>query len=210
MNVMLIGDSVRMFYREEVKKALGQDYCIYGPDENCRFAAYTLNSLRHWLPQFPAPDIIHWNNGLWDMAILYKEDGCFTPLEVYVDNMKKILRELKKTGAKIIFATTTPVHDEKVNIPGPMPPAHSNEDIIRYNKAIIEAFSDEDIIINDLFGAVYNNRAEYISDDMIHPNESGVAVLAKAVADAIKSCGEVKNLTAHSINSTQFEEKTIQ
>lgn len=210
MNVLLIGDSIRMFYSDAVKKELGSDYNVFGPEDNCRFAAFTLNSLRHWLPQFPTPDIIHWNTGLWDTAVLYKEDGCFTPVDVYVDNMRKILRELKKTGAKVIFATTTPVHDDKEFFPGPMPPAHINADIVKYNKAITEAFSDEDIIINDLFEAIYEKRADYLSEDMIHPNEKGIEVLSKAVADAIRSCNAAKNKNVLSVDKTHFEEKTIQ
>lgn len=112
-NVLLLGDSIRLFYQDKVKEKLGSDYKVMSPEENCRFSYYALNSLRFWLPKFETPDIIHWNIGLWDSAILYPEDGCFVPKSEYVENMKKILRELKKTGAKIIFATTTPVSDEK-------------------------------------------------------------------------------------------------
>ena len=113
MNILLIGDSIRMFYQNAVKEKLGEEYTVYGPGENCRFSSYVLNSLRFWLEEFPTPDIIHWNAGLWDTAILYKEDGCFIGIDEYVACMKKILRVLKSTGAKIIFATITPVHDEK-------------------------------------------------------------------------------------------------
>ena len=76
--VLLLGDSIRMFYQERVRQLLGEDYQLSAPEENCRFAAYTLNSLRMWLPKVPKPDIIHWNNGLWDTAVLYPEDGIIT------------------------------------------------------------------------------------------------------------------------------------
>ncbi len=193
MNVLLIGDSIRMFYREEVQKQLGEEYTVYAPEENCRFSSYVLNSLRRWLPQFPTPDIIHFNAGLWDTAILYPEDGCFTDKDSYVKQMVRVLRELKKTGAKVIFSTSTPVSDAKVSFPGPMPPAHRNEDIMAYNAAVLEAYQDEDIIINDLFSLMYPEREAYLSDDMIHPNEAGVCLLGTAVADAIRACGVVKN-----------------
>ena len=140
--VLLIGDSIRLHYQNEVKRLIGDEYEITAPQENCRFSSYVLNSLRYWLAECPNPDIIHWNAGLWDIAVLYKEDGCFIPVEEYVLNMQKILRELKKTGAKIIYATTTPVLDEKKYLAGPMPPAHDNEDIIRYNRAVLEAFKE--------------------------------------------------------------------
>ena len=164
MRVLLIGDSIRLFYQNEVIKQLGEEYEVLAPQENCKFSAYVLNFLRFWLKDFSAPDIIHFNAGLWDTAILYREDGCFIDLEIYVKYMKSVLRELKKTGAKIIFATTTPVSDEKETLSGPNPPAHKNQDIINYNNAVLEAFKDEDIIVNDLFSVVYPQKEKYLSE----------------------------------------------
>lgn len=211
MKVLLLGDSVRLFYEKEVRKILGDGYEVFSAYENCRFSSFFLNSLRFWLSEIPAPDIIHFNIGLWDTAVLYPEDGCFTPLCEYVRNMKRVLRELKKSGAKIIFATSTPVSDQKENLPGPMPPAHRNEDIISYNKAVLEAFKDEDVVINDLFSVVYENRGKYLSDDMIHPNAEGVEILAEAVANAIKSVGEYENsLENPEENTVSREERLLQ
>lgn len=185
--VLLIGDSIRLHYQDEVKKLLGNEYEVMAPQENCRFSSYVLNSLRFWLAEFRNPDVIHWNAGLWDTAILYHEDGCFISVEEYVANMKKILRELKKTGAKIIFATTTPVHDEKIHFPGPMPPAHDNADVVKYNRAILEAFANENIVINDLFEIMYAEKELLLKEDMIHPNEEGIKKLGAAVANIIKA-----------------------
>ena len=210
MKVLLLGDSIRMFYQNEVIKQLGDDYEVFAPKENCRFSLYVLNSIRFWANEFPTPDIIHFNAGLWDTAILYHEDGCFVKIDNYVKNMKLILRELKKTGAKIIFATTTPVSDEKVNLCGPMPPAHKNEDIIKYNEAVLELFKDEDIIINDLFGKMYDEKEKYLCEDMIHPNEAGIKLLGGAVAKAISGCGVYNNTVHRKIYDIDREEKTIQ
>ena len=186
IRVLLIGDSIRAHYQEEVKEQLGEAYEVMTPQVNCRFSSYVLNSLRFWLAECPNPDIIHWNAGLWDTAILYHEDGCFTALEEYVANMKKILRELKKTGATIIFATTTPVSDDKKLFPGPMPPAHDNADIVRYNEAVLQEFEKENVIVNDLFSLINVEKKRYLKDDKIHPNEEGCKLLGKAVADIIR------------------------
>ena len=211
MKVLLLGDSIRMFYENEVRELLGSEYEVFSPSENCRFSAYVLNSLRFWLNDFPNPDIIHFNAGLWDTAILYSEDGCFVGIDEYVRNMKKVLRELKKTGAKIIFATSTPVSDKKEKLPGPMPPAHKNTDIQSYNNAVLEAFKDEDILINDLFSVMYEKKEEYLCDDMIHPNDDGVKLLGKAVADMIKSVGEFENRVADSkVEAVSKEEYLLQ
>lgn len=55
MKVLLIGDSIRLFYEEALRKELGDAYQVYSPSENCRFAAYAANSLRFWLNDFPKP-----------------------------------------------------------------------------------------------------------------------------------------------------------
>ncbi len=211
MNVLLIGDSIRMFYEKDVESRLGDGYDIYAPEENCRFSSYVLNSLRFWLTKYPSPDIIHFNAGLWDTAILYAEDGCFIGIDEYVKNMKKIIRVLKSTGAKVIFATTTPVSDEKHNLVGPMPPAHRNEDIVRYNAAVLNAFKNEDIFVNDLFSIMHDKKELYLSEDMIHPNEKGVELLGNAVAQAILNCPVSEG--EHSVQKSEyieFNEKTIQ
>ena len=59
MNVLMIGDSIRMFYMDAVQETLGDTYKLYGPKDNCRFSAYVLNSLRFLLAELSQPDIIH-------------------------------------------------------------------------------------------------------------------------------------------------------
>lgn len=184
--VLLLGDSIRMFYQNRVKELLGEAYQVSAPEENGRFAAYTLNSLRMWLPTFPKPDIIHWNNGLWDTAVLYAEDGCFTPLDEYVRSLERILRRLRMTRAKIIFATTTPTHPGKEQWTGEMPPKHSNADIRRYNEAAAALMKREGVPVNDLYSLVCGDIEHYVSDDWIHPSPEGIETLAKAVANTIR------------------------
>lgn len=185
--VLLLGDSIRICYQDEVIKRLGEDYQVFKPEENCRFARYTLNTLRHWLDECPNPDVIHWNNGLWDTAVLYPEDGCFTPIDEYIRDMKRILRELKKTGAKIIFATITPVNPLKAENPQSK---HYNDNIIEYNKRIVEVMENEDIVINDLHSLIYPKIDEYICEDYIHLTEAGKVACGKAAADKIKRITE--------------------
>lgn len=210
MRVLLIGDSIRMFYEKTVRDELGDGYTVFSPKENCRFSSYVLNSLRFWLEDFPAPDVIHFNAGLWDTAILYPEDGCFIGLREYIGNMKKILRVLKGTGAQVIFATTTPVSDEKYKLEGPMPPAHRNEDIIRYNKAALDAFSEKGITVNDLHAIMYPERERLLRDDMIHPNDEGVKLLGHAVAKAIKGVALTRSIDISEQKTIVRDEKTIQ
>lgn len=183
--ILLLGDSIRMACQRAIREKLGDEYNVSFPNENCRFAAYTRNSLRLWLPEFPKPDIIHWNNGLWDVARVYGEDECFTPLERYIDDLYKTLRVLRSTGAKIIFATTTPTDPRKERPREGMPSVHFNSDIRKYNEAACQLMRDNDIPINDLYSVVEPHISEYIADDLIHPTAKGIEAIAAATAEII-------------------------
>ena len=201
--VMLIGDSIRMNYQSVVEKELSGEYSVWGPYENCRFAKYTLVELQRYIVAFSQnekeknenidqakitptidktddviyPDIIHWNNGLWDTGVTYEEDGPITPIDEYIRDMSIILRELRKMTDKIIFSTITPVK----------PGINQDNDIIKeYKNRIIEFMKSENVFINDLGALVSENMDEYISEDKIHLSEKGKEICGKAVAKCIR------------------------
>ena len=177
--LLLLGDSIRLGYREAVAKELEGEFEVWSPDDNCRFAKYTLCHLKGWLETWgEVPDVIHWNNGLWDTCVRYKEDGCFVSVEEYVRDMLKVLRELKKLTPHIIFATTTPVHPEKA--------MQNNDDIDRYNAHIVQILRQEGVIINDLNSLVATDIEKYICEDKIHLSQAGVELCGKAVADSVR------------------------
>lgn len=182
-NVLLLGDSIRMGYEPYVRQELNGTAAVYAPEENCRFSAYTLNSLRFWLPEFPVPNVIHWNNGAWDYAQIfgfYQPE--FTPKNEYIRNMLLIARELKKTGAKIIFATSLPCRPDF--------PRAKIEKIIEYNAAIVPELKKQGIEINDLYSAVYPRFMDLIGQDGLHLTDEGYAFCGRIVAEKIKSCLE--------------------
>ena len=199
-SVMLIGDSIRLNYQEVVEEELKGEYNVWAPEENCRFAKYTLNELQIYKIAFSTkenerieeakltptvdlsdglicPDIIHWNNGLWDTGIAYEEDGPFTSIDDYIRDMSKILRELRKMTKKVIFATITPVK----------PGTHQKNEVIQeYNERIIEFMKSENVVINDLGALVSEDIDNYISEDKIHLSKAGMTVCGKAVANCIR------------------------
>ena len=107
--VTLLGDSIRQIgYGKKVPELLGEEYTVFQPTENCRFAKFTLRGVLHeWRAEIEGSDVIHWNNGLWDTCDL--GDGVFTEEDEYVATMLRIARQLKQLGKTVIFATTTPV-----------------------------------------------------------------------------------------------------
>jgi len=177
--VMLIGDSIRMSYQEEVQRCLGDTYEVWGYEKNGRYAKYTLNELVEYVKVFGKPDIIHWNNGLWDTQIEYAEDGAFTPLDEYMSYIKRIVRELKKLTPHVIFATTTPVR--------PQITGQKNEIIDAYNVCAVEYMKLNGIMINDLNALVSRDKDKYLCEDNMHLSNEGVRVCGKAVAECVRA-----------------------
>jgi lysophospholipase L1-like esterase len=179
--VALLGDSIRLLgYGTKVPELLGEEYEVFQPDDNCRFVKYTLRMLFDLKAEIEGSDVIHWNNGLWDIPTGLFEDGePFTNLEEYVQNMLRVAKELKKLGKRVIFATTTPVHPEY--------PYNKNEIIEQYNAAIVPKLKEIGIEINDLYSLVSKDIDTYICEDQIHLSEAGIELCSKQVADLIKA-----------------------
>ncbi len=200
-SVLLLGDSIRIGYQPDLQKELEGEFDVWGHPENGRFAKYTLNELGRILGDFSKretvqynqglltpnaevsgdivyPDVIHWNNGLWDTSIVCEEDGPFTPIDEYISYMSKVLRELRKITDKIIFASTTPVKPENPN--------QKNEIIAEYNKHILAFMEKEGVVVNDLNAIVSENVDEYLAADNIHLSPEGREACAKAAAECIR------------------------
>ena len=56
----------------------------------------------------------------------------------------------------------------------------------------------------------FKNKEKYLSDDMIHPNDEGVKLLGRKVADAIKSVGRFENSNQCTHGKTVEEERLLQ
>ena len=189
IKVTLLGDSIRMIgYGPEVPGLLGEDFEVYQPDENCRFAKHTLRGMFDWEKDMSGSRIVHWNNGLWDICNIFG-DGLFTSESEYVETMLRIADILLKRHDKVIFATTTPVTDQN--------PYNRNSDIERYNDLIVPLLKEKGIVINDLYRLVASDIDRYIrKDDNIHLTDEGIRVCARQVADAIKEAAQSLHASA--------------
>ena len=176
-NVLLLGDSIRQNYQPLTTEYLKDKANVYAPTDNCRFTTYTLINLDNWLKEVPKPDIIQWNNGIWDLTYFNGEKHPLTSLEDYLRDTKRICDRLKKTGATLIFALTTPLH------PGKQRPNKSNDDIRRYNEAVAEMLKAEGVLINDLFTPVWADYDRYICDDGCHLSDEGKELCARLNAE---------------------------
>jgi lysophospholipase L1-like esterase len=176
--IILLGDSIRLSYGNRVRELLGEGYTVWQPEDNCRFAAYTLRMLFDYKAQLEGADVIHFNCGLWDMCDLF-DDGPFTPLEVYVEQMVRIAKILKTYAPVVIFAATTP--------PSPKMWGHDLDRVRAYNAAAMAALEPLGVLFDDLFTPVAEDIDRMISEDFLHASPYGVEILANRVADCIKT-----------------------
>ena len=194
--VVLIGDSIRMIgYGGPVAERLSPEFEVWQPDDNCRFAQYTLRGLWDWQDGINGADVIHWNNGLWDICHLFG-DGEFTPIDEYVSTMLRIAKILKSRSRVLIFATTTPVRPENLH--------NKNEVIEAYNATLVPKLVEMGVVINDLYTPISKDVYRFICDDTIHLSEEGIKLCTDMVEGVIRREAEKINDTKDTVqNATE-------
>ena len=196
MKVTLIGDSLRQQYGPKVAELLKDEFQVWQPAENCRFAKYTLRGLFDWRNDMAGSDIVHWNNGHWDLCNLFG-DGPFSTEEEYIENMLRNLDILQARHKVIIFATTSPVLKDGYN---------TNAAVERYNEIIVPLLRERGVIINDLHTLIKSDLQRYMSADTIHLSEEGIKVCAAQVAECIREAAKrVDEINVATTNTEEIE-----
>lgn len=183
-NILLIGDSIRMGYDKSVKKSLEGKANVYFPGENCRFASFVLRYVHEYgaLVKDGAPDIIHWNAGLWDCLRLFEEEP-HTPKDVYAYYIERICKRIKKLypEAKVIFATCTTVLSEKMDKNF----KRYNEEIAEYNDIAVNVVKKYGFEINDLYSLSATLGENAHSDPVHYYTSAGTEAFTKQVLSHI-------------------------
>ena len=132
--------------------------------------------------------VIHFNFGLHDIKHVNPTTGensrnpldpVQADLKQYQKNLTEIVGKLKDTGAKLIFATTTPYPatvSKPLRSPG-MPE--------RYNAVALEIMKANGVVINDLYSLVLPRMADLQRPDNVHFTDAGYRVLGDVVAKKI-------------------------
>jgi lysophospholipase L1-like esterase len=96
---------------------------------------------------------------------------------------------LRRTGAKLIWATTTPIAGEVLLRPRDRKPVHDfyARDIAGYNAIAAGVMREEGVPIDDLHAAVLPLLGELQNPNDVHFNEAGSRKLAECVAAAIRA-----------------------
>lgn len=188
--VLLLGDSIRMGYDKKVRTLLKNEYeVIFAEEDNGRFAAYTLWQANQYFKNYGHFDLVHWNNGYWDMNIEAPMTEAIHPLDEYLNYLKRIIRLIRQNGAKIVFATTTPIYEagESKDNTGTGASIHySNDWVITYNAAACGLMEKENIPVNDLYSLCLKGPRYYKCEDMLHLTEEGYLEIAKQTAGYIR------------------------
>lgn len=181
--VVLVGDSIRLGYAPLVAKQLDGKAEVISP-EGAGDSAWLLKNLDDLVVKH-RPDLVHFNVGLHDLRHQRKTKTYQIDIDTYEKNLDAIVTKLKDTKAAIVFASTTPINDER----------HAKrkggydrfeKDVKRYNDAALRVTQKHGVIVHDLHFLVHHAGADkLLGTDGTHYTREGNARLAAAVADCV-------------------------
>jgi acyl-CoA thioesterase-1 len=158
--VLVIGDSISMNYHRAAKEALEGIANYYRNDGNAGPADRGTACIDLWVGDYEQPglgwDVIQFNFGLHDLKQYFDEDtqtyGEYQlPLEDYKRNLESVIHQLKKTKAKLVWCTTTPVPNSSVGKWGDKVMGRRKDEDLVFNRAALEVLSQyPEIAINDI------------------------------------------------------------
>lgn len=154
--VLLIGDSVSRGYTQPARKVLAGKANVHRAPANCGPAVNGLRNIEVWLGD-GRWDLIHFNFGIHDRS---------TPIADYTQQLEQLIERMKKTGAKLIWATTTPIPDDPSK-------KLSAASIVERNKAAVELMKKHGVATDDLFAAITPHLAAMQIPNDGHFNAKG-------------------------------------
>ena len=183
-NVLLIGDSISIGYTVPTRDELAGEANLFRIPTNGGPTTKGLKNLDNWLGDRKW-DVIHVNWGLHDLKYMNEngarvspEEGTIqVPPEEYSKNLGELFDRLQKTGAKLIWATTTPVPEGASG--------RVADDSIRYNKLAAEVLQDRPVAVDDLHAYALQHPELQRKKD-VHFTNDGSKALAKVVAEEIR------------------------
>jgi lysophospholipase L1-like esterase len=167
--VLLIGDSVSRGYTLAARKALAGKANVHRAPENCGPSANGLKKLDIWLAG-EKWDVIHFNFGIHDRA---------TPPADYRQRLEALVTRMKATGAKVVWASTTPVPPDTKDGP------KAAEAIVEKNRIAAEVMEKNGVAIDDLYTFITPHLTKVQNPKDVHFNNDGYDLLGKQVAAVI-------------------------
>ncbi|HET7896738.1 MAG TPA: SGNH/GDSL hydrolase family protein [Flavisolibacter sp.] len=187
--VLIIGDSISIGYFPFVKEALKDKADLLHNPGNAQATQKGLKDLDKWLGT-EKWDVIQFNWGLWDLAYRSPEskiqgnrdkvNGKITSTpDVYRQNLEALVTRLEKTGAKLIFVTTTfvPGEDE----------GRFAGDEVKYNAVALDVMKKHGIKVNDLYTTSVGVHAKHgLGANNVHYSAEGYQELSKQIIKGLE------------------------
>jgi lysophospholipase L1-like esterase len=183
--IVLVGDSIRLGYAPIVAKRLEGKAIVISPKANGGDSANVLRHLDEWVIR-EQPDIVHFNCGIHDTKKSKASARFQVPPEAYEANLREIVGRIRAgTKATVIFATTTPVLNDRA--------ARARTKAVyelldasteQYNAIARKVMDELGVPVNDLRAAAgdADTRARRMGSDGIHFQPDGREALGDAVA----------------------------
>ena len=183
--ILILGDSISIGYTPFIKEKLQAKAEVSRPNENCQGSTRGVEKIDAWLGKVQW-DLIHFNFGLHDIKHVHPLTGenssdpahpLQADLETYKTNLTHIIERMKRTAAKLIFATTTPVPENTA--------WREAGAEITYNEAAMQLAHTYNIIVNDLHAFCLPILHEIQLPANVHFRPEGYKRLAEKVAEVI-------------------------
>ncbi|MGE0761014.1 MAG: SGNH/GDSL hydrolase family protein [Pirellulaceae bacterium] len=186
--VLLIGDSISIGYTVSVREMLKGEANVHRIPVNGGPTTNGLRNLTSWLGDSKW-DVIHFNWGLHDLKYVGpdgtslvdpKSPGAHpqVPLPEYEENLRKLVDQLRKTGARLIWCNTTPVPaGASGRVPG---------DEQKYNEAAARVMQGAGVTTNDLHRHAQAKLKDVQRPENVHFTDEGSKYLAEQVVTAIR------------------------
>jgi acyl-CoA thioesterase-1 len=187
--VLLIGDSISIGYTPPVRDLLKGKANVHRIPTNGGPTINGLKNLRTWIGDSKW-DVIHFNWGLHDLKYVGEKGDVIVdvkspgsrmqvPVADYEKNLAQLVDQLKATGAKLIWCSTTPVPEgAKGRVPG---------DEVKYNEAAARVMTAAGVKTDDLFTHAQAKIKEIQNHADVHYNAAGYKYLAEKVAAEIEA-----------------------
>lgn len=181
--VLLIGDSISMGYTLPVRKLLEGKANVHRIPTNGGPSKNGVANLDKWLGTGKW-DVIHFNHGIHDLKIMPDGKRQVEPAD-YEANLRTIVAKLKATGAKVIWATTTPIPDGELN------PSRKFGKVPEYNDIAAKVMKENGVAVDDLNTHITPRLAELQNPNDVHYKPAGSEFLAqKVAAEILKALGK--------------------
>jgi len=187
--VLLIGDSISIGYTLDVRELLKGKANVHRIPTNGGPTTNGLKNLKAWLGDGKW-DVIHFNWGLHDLVYMGPDGSRLVdpktpgskhqvPLDEYERNLRELVKQMKATGAALIWCATTPVPEGTKG--------RVADESVKFNAAAARVMQAEGITINDLHTHALKGPKDGQLPANVHYTAAGSKYLAEQVARSIEA-----------------------